>query len=249
MDIFEKYLKLFNLKENYTEEELNRAYKRLTLKYRHSTNLSEADNKKYGDIKEAYEYIQYYLEHEYEPEEKHNSGLNESMITFFKVLLFLICLVILVAFFNRASEDFKKQEAERQEIQNKEHYKTNTPANIDTQLPRTQEIILGQTDYNFDKKDFDVYMYELDNKLQSNWYPPENSSDGEVLLSIDIAKDGSLLNVGVKESSGNILLDNSALNAVKESAPFNPLPSNYNGSSINIQFTFDYNNYIRNWTI
>ena len=249
MDIFEKYLKLFNLKKNYTEEELTRAYKRLTLKYRHDTNLSEADNRKYREIKEAYEYMQYYLDHEYEPEEKHYNGLSESMITFFKVLLFLICLVILVAFFNRASEDFKKQEAERQNIQNKEYYKTNIPANKDINLPPQKEITIEQPDYNFDKNDFDVYMYELDNKLQSNWFPPETSGDGEVLLSIDIAKDGSLLNVGVKKSSGNILLDDSAVTAVKESAPFRPLPSTYNGPSINIQFTFDYNNYIRNWTI
>ncbi len=249
MDIFEKYLKLFNLKENYTEEELNRAYKRLTLKYRHDTNLSEADNKKYSEIKEAYEYMQYYLDQEYEPEEKHNSGLSESMITFFKVLLFLICLVILVAFFNRASEDFKKHEEERQELQNKEYYKPNIPANKDINLPPQKEVTIEQPDYHFDKNDFDVYMYELDNKLQSNWFPPKNISDGQVLLSIDIAKDGSLLNVGVKKSSGNILLDDSAVTAVKESAPFRPLPSTYNGPSINIQFTFDYNNYIRNWTI
>jgi outer membrane biosynthesis protein TonB len=36
-------------------------------------------------------------------------------------------------------------------------------------------------------------------------------------------------------------VDQAALNAVKATAPFRPLPSEFTGSSIDIQFTFDYN--------
>jgi outer membrane biosynthesis protein TonB len=35
--------------------------------------------------------------------------------------------------------------------------------------------------------------------------------------------------------------DNAALNAVKLAAPFRPLPPEYKGQNIDIQFTFDYN--------
>ena len=56
-----------------------------------------------------------------------------------------------------------------------------------------------------------------------------------------IAKDGRLLNVKVVKSSGTPLADKAALAAVELTAPFRPLPSEFKGPSIDIQFTFDYN--------
>ena len=56
-----------------------------------------------------------------------------------------------------------------------------------------------------------------------------------------IAKDGRLLNVKVIKSSGTPAADKAALAAVELTAPFRPLPANYDGPSVDIQFTFDYN--------
>lgn len=36
-------------------------------------------------------------------------------------------------------------------------------------------------------------------------------------------------------------MDNAAIDALLKTAPFDPLPEGYNGKSIDIQFTFDYN--------
>jgi outer membrane biosynthesis protein TonB len=45
----------------------------------------------------------------------------------------------------------------------------------------------------------------------------------------------------VLHSSGSQDNDNSAINAVRSAAPFKPLPYEYNGSYVDIQFSFDYN--------
>lgn len=56
-----------------------------------------------------------------------------------------------------------------------------------------------------------------------------------------VAKNGDLLHHKVLNSSGDSQMDNAAIEALLKTAPFEPLPEDYNGKSIDIQFTFDYN--------
>ena len=62
-----------------------------------------------------------------------------------------------------------------------------------------------------------------------------------VVLLFKIAKDGRLLSCSVFKSSGLPGADKAAINAVQATAPFRPLPAEFKGQSIDIQFTFDYN--------
>lgn len=89
--------------------------------------------------------------------------------------------------------------------------------------------------------DFGPYMRELQRKIKMNWDPPKGNESKRVVLMFKIAKDGRLLSCSVYKSSGLKSADDAALNAVKLTAPFRPLPAEYKGSSIDIQFTFDYN--------
>lgn len=89
--------------------------------------------------------------------------------------------------------------------------------------------------------DFGPYMRELQRRIKMNWDPPKGNESKRVVLLFKIAKDGRLLSCSVFKSSGLQNADNAALNAVKLAAPFRPLPPEYKGSSIDIQFTFDYN--------
>lgn len=59
-------------------------------------------------------------------------------------------------------------------------------------------------------------------------------------------KDGYVLNSKIKESSGDEELDNTALKAISLSSPFDPLPNNFEGNDVDIQFTFDYNVFGKN---
>lgn len=89
--------------------------------------------------------------------------------------------------------------------------------------------------------DFGPYMRELQRRIKMNWDPPKGNESKRVVLLFKIARDGRLLSIKVFNSSGLPNADKAALSAVELTAPFKPLPPEYKGSSIDIQFTFDYN--------
>lgn len=89
--------------------------------------------------------------------------------------------------------------------------------------------------------DFGPYMRDLQRRIKMNWDPPKGNESKRVVLLFKIAKDGRLLSCSVFKSSGLPNADKAALNAVQLTAPFRPLPAEFKGSSIDIQFTFDYN--------
>lgn len=89
--------------------------------------------------------------------------------------------------------------------------------------------------------DFGPYMRELQRRIKMNWDPPKGNESKRVVLLFTISRDGRLLNVKVNRSSGMPAADKAAISAVQLTAPFKPLPPEYKGSSVDIQFTFDYN--------
>ena len=89
--------------------------------------------------------------------------------------------------------------------------------------------------------DFGPYMRELQRRIKMNWDPPKGNESKRVVLLFKIAKDGRLLSCSVFKSSGLPGADKAAINAVQATAPFRPLPAEFKGQSIDIQFTFDYN--------
>jgi TonB family protein len=89
--------------------------------------------------------------------------------------------------------------------------------------------------------DFGPYMSELQRRIKRNWQPPRRNQSKRVILLFTVAKDGRLLNLRVYKTSGEPDTDKAAISAVQLSAPFKPLPNEFSGSSIDIQFAFDYN--------
>jgi len=88
--------------------------------------------------------------------------------------------------------------------------------------------------------DFGPYMRELQRRIKLNWDPPKGNESKTVVLMFKIARDGRLLSCRVHRSSGLPSADQAALKAVELTAPFRPLPADFKGQSIDIQFTFDY---------
>jgi TonB family protein len=89
--------------------------------------------------------------------------------------------------------------------------------------------------------DFGPYMRELQRRIKRNWHPPRGNESKRVQLLFKVSRDGRLLRLNISKSSGVSDADDAALEAVKMSAPFRPLPPEYQGNDIDIQFTFDYN--------
>ncbi len=89
--------------------------------------------------------------------------------------------------------------------------------------------------------DFGPYMRELQRRIKRNWHPPRGNESKRVVLLFKVSKDGKLLRLNINKSSGVASADDAALEAIRMSAPFRPLPPEYQGNDIDIQFTFDYN--------
>jgi len=91
--------------------------------------------------------------------------------------------------------------------------------------------------------DFGPYMRELQRRIKRNWDPPKGNESKRVVLIFKVSRDGRLLSLRVLRSSGVAEADRAARSAVELTAPFSPLPPEYRGNDIDIQFTFDYNVY------
>jgi protein TonB len=82
--------------------------------------------------------------------------------------------------------------------------------------------------------------------VRRNWYAviPESARLGEkgrVAIIFEIVKDGSVPELRLVRSSGSDALDRAALAGIHASAPFPPLPSEFTGNHLVLQFIFLYN--------
>ena len=85
------------------------------------------------------------------------------------------------------------------------------------------------------------YMRDLEQRIKRNWSPPKGDSSKRVVITFTISRDGRLLSHNVTKSSGVPLADRAAMSAIELTAPFRPLPPEFKGQSVPIEFTFDYN--------
>jgi periplasmic protein TonB len=89
------------------------------------------------------------------------------------------------------------------------------------------------------------YVKVVQQKVSENWLKyevdPRISAANRVYLSFDIARDGTPRNVEVEQSSGVPSLDQSAVRALQRIDTFGPLPSDYAGNKVSVEFWFDYN--------
>ena len=89
--------------------------------------------------------------------------------------------------------------------------------------------------------DFGPYMRELQRRIKLNWEPPKTGNSKSVVVSFSITRDGRLFNEKILVSCGNLEYDNNALYTIRSTAPFRPLPVNFTGDKVDVQFTLDYN--------
>ena len=91
---------------------------------------------------------------------------------------------------------------------------------------------------------FAWYVQAVQRKVTENWLKyevdPRISEAKRVYLTFDIARDGHPMNVEIEQSSGVPSLDQSAVRALQRIDTFGPLPSNYSGSKVSVEFWFDY---------
>ncbi len=88
------------------------------------------------------------------------------------------------------------------------------------------------------------YVRVIQQKVSENWLryevDPKITTAQRVYITFDVARDGHPLNVQVEQSSGVPALDISATRALQRIDTFGPLPPDYSGSKISVEFWFDY---------
>lgn len=98
--------------------------------------------------------------------------------------------------------------------------------------------------------DFRPYLTQILASVRRNWFAviPESArlgmSRGRTMIQFSVARNGSVPKLVIAKSSGTPPLDRAAVAGISASNPFPPLPREYLGGDIRLQFTFLYN--IRN---
>jgi protein TonB len=91
---------------------------------------------------------------------------------------------------------------------------------------------------------FAWYVRVVQQKVSENWLKYEidpNITDARrVYVTFDIMRDGHPDNVQIEQSSGVPSLDQSAVRALQRIDTFGPLPADYSGNKVSVEFWFDY---------
>ena len=86
---------------------------------------------------------------------------------------------------------------------------------------------------------FADYMQGIKDKIQSNWNQPELMDEGHAVIQFKVTREGELYAYDLKESSGNPVFDEFAVNALQKSAPFGDFPEDSKQNYITVQYSFD----------
>ena len=88
------------------------------------------------------------------------------------------------------------------------------------------------------------YLHKVKRKIELVWeYPPlagEMGIQGRLFVKFEIDRNGKLKMIKLLKSSGAKILDQEAIRAIKEAAPYPPFPKDFKISSIKIHACFDY---------
>ncbi len=86
-----------------------------------------------------------------------------------------------------------------------------------------------------------AYMKKLEAKIKKNWNPPKSDKNTRIVAQFKVYRDGRVSDVKIKQGADNEDANYAALNAINASVPFDPFTSLLKASSVDIEFTFDYN--------
>lgn len=136
------------------------------------------------------------------------------------------------SFFNHINTFVKDDELVQKLIKTRQLRRQTTASNNNELIKKYSEKYPGMQDY----------IVSVETKIKKNWKLPVTNNGGVAKVQFKISRDGKLLTCEIKQSSGNKDNDNSALDAVKNTEPFEKFPETADKDlkEINILMTFDY---------
>lgn len=100
---------------------------------------------------------------------------------------------------------------------------------------------INVTDQSFGAR-FGYYVRQMNQRISQQWYTQTLSPDAQgrrVYMTFRIDRSGGISNVRIVQSSGDRGLDSSAVRALERIDTLSPLPEDYNGSYIDVQYYFE----------
>ena len=88
------------------------------------------------------------------------------------------------------------------------------------------------------------YILSVQKKIHSNWVLPVTNHGGIAKVMFKIDREGNLISCEIKESSGNKNNDDSAINAVKNTAPFDKFPETANKDLKDVPIVMSFNYFV-----
>jgi len=82
--------------------------------------------------------------------------------------------------------------------------------------------------------------YKIDSVWEYPSYAKERGIEGELTLCFAIGENGSLINAKLLDPSGHPTLDQEAVRAIKDAAPFRHFPDGFSISRLNVLASFKY---------
>lgn len=109
---------------------------------------------------------------------------------------------------------------------------------------RLKKIREATFDLSSKKVKHAAYFGVVKRGIKRKWiYPAEaqkNLIEGNLKILFTIGQYGKLLDITIKKSSGNEMLDQAAVNAIHNAAPFAPLPREWQIERLNLNIEFNY---------
>ena len=88
-------------------------------------------------------------------------------------------------------------------------------------------------------EEFGDYMTSVRSKISQTWTPPSVLEEGHAGVIFKLDRNGNVISAYIKESSGNSLYDESALNAIQKASPYQNFPENATREYITVMYSFD----------
>ncbi|MGC2639930.1 MAG: TonB family protein [Acidobacteriaceae bacterium] len=115
------------------------------------------------------------------------------------------------------------------------HAMNNNPAH------NTSPVNVSESDF---ASRFPWYVDMITRKVSEMWYRQEIAGNtpygSQVNVTFTIARDGTVSNIRIFTPSSSPTLNTSAVRAVQRVESFQPLPSQYTGSNLSVEYTFSY---------
>jgi protein TonB len=106
------------------------------------------------------------------------------------------------------------------------------------------EVEEAVVDINTREDRFFSYLLHLKQKIEHRWVYPKTAAStglgGELIVEFLVQNNGTLVDVSLLEPSGHVILDDSAMSAIRTAAPYHPFPPSLKAKRLRVRARFIY---------